>query len=113
MAKKDNRELKSTPEIEKIADRIRTARKEAKRWKEYESAQVEEFKALTEGEIDVNYLTDAGDEVISISETEPSISYDYKAFFAAHPEHKAELEEKFAKEGRSQIRVTTNWVAQN
>lgn len=113
MAKKDSDKAKSDPTIEVLADRIRAARKEMKRWKEYETAQVEELKAYTDGVTDVIFETAAGDEVVAITTTEPSISYDYKAFFAAHPEYRAELEEKFAKEARSQTRVTTNWVARN
>lgn len=113
MAKKDSDKAASDPQIESFAARITTARREAKRWKEYETAQVDEFKAYVDGKTDVLYLTGAGDEVISVTETTPSVTYDYKAFFADHPELNEVLRENYAKEGRSQVRVTTNWVERN
>lgn len=113
MGKENSDKIKSDEIVEAFADRIRSARLEAKRWKEYEAAQVDELKAYTDGASDVVYVTDSGDEVLAITETTPSVSYDYKAYFAAHPEHRSELEEKFAKEARSQTRITTNWVARN
>lgn len=113
MAKKDNDKVPADPTIERLSSEITTARREAKRWKEYETGKVEELKAYIDGQTDVLYLTEAGDEVVSITQTTPSITYDHKAYFADHPDHEKTLKENYAKEGRSQTRVTTNWVARN
>ena len=114
MAKKDsNEKLPADPEIERLSSEITTARREAKRWKEYETERVEEPKAYIEGKTDVLFLTEAGDEVVSITATTPSITYDYKSYFAAHPEEEAVLKRDYAKEGKSQTRVNTSWVARN
>lgn len=113
MGKKDSEKIRADETIERLSAEITTARREMKRWKEHETGKVDELKAYADGKTDVLYLTEAGDEVVSITETTPSITYDYKAYFADHPEDEKILKERYSKEGRSSVRVNTNWVARN
>lgn len=113
MAKKDSEKEPADSTIERLSSEITTARREMKRWKEYETERVEELKAYVDGKTDVVFLTEAGDEVVSITTTTPSITYDYKAYFAHHPEEVDTLKENYSKEGKSQTRINTSWVARN
>lgn len=108
MSKKENRQLIATPRLRQLFSDLTAARQHRKEWERHEELVKGAVRAESDL-LDVTYMTEAGAEVGSITETDPSTPMDWEAFRTAHPELETEFA-KFRKPATTQVRVLTTWV---
>lgn len=107
MAKKDNQTVQATLEQRRLADQITKARKYSKDWKVIDAKLSTELKDTTP--VDTTLLCGT-DEVASITESSPTTSYDYAAYFAANPAAEADLHKNYRKPPTTTVTLTTKWI---
>lgn len=108
MGKKDNEKRIATPELRRLFSKITAARLHKGEWDEYEKQRKEELLGEADT-VDVTYVTEAGAEVGSITESAPSVAIDWKRFREDHPELEAEIR-KYQKPAETSTRILTKWV---
>ena len=108
MAKADNDRITATDEQRAHADLITRARKHMAEWKTVADDARDNLLGTLKKH-DVTLVTATGDEVASITDSEPSQGIDWKAFHEDHPEIDVT---PYLKPAKVTTTVTTKWVEQ-
>lgn len=106
MSEKKNEEILATEEARKLAHMIAFARRSKKEWDEYEKEAKERLIEIAE-DTNVEFKTELGEVVATISETESRGSINWKKFQEENP---AIDFEPYRGEARTTVTVRTNWI---
>ena len=106
-AKKKKEKVTATLEMRHMAAAVAKARTSASQWKSYESEARERLFDLTDNQTNIEIVTESGDVVATITESDPRQSMDWNAFRADHPDLDYD---KYLKEGTTTVTLRTSWV---
>ena len=104
----------ATPEQRIMASNITQARKGKSGWESYEKDMKVGITESLAGAVDVVLVTEQGDEVLAIVESEPTQAIDWVLYRKDHPEleQDPEFRRKYLKPATTKTTFYTKWVEQ-
>lgn len=111
-AKDEIKDKRIASEAQRImASNITQARKGKAEWDAYEKDMKAAVTDTVGGDVDLILVTETGDEVLTIVQSDPSQTVNWSAFRKDHPELEDEIQ-KYLNPATSKVTFYTKWVEQ-